>query len=95
MPVTWQLSPEQASPHACYTLTVPISTQRHFPRAWWILYVFCIVVPANLGSIFQLFNINFLNHLKAKFSAQVVIYQMASTSEGQSQPLFHHQAQEN
>ena len=57
-----------------------IHTSVKFLQACWDRRIVCIILPANLSAIFQPLDVDFFNHLKLAYHAQVDKYQMGSGS---------------
>ena len=58
-------------------------------KACWDRKIVCIILPANLSAVFQLLDVDFFNHVKLAYHAQVDNFQMGSGSVSISKGFFY------
>ena len=66
-----------------------IHTSVDFLEACWDRKIVCIILPANLSAIFQPLDVDFFNHLKLAYHAQVDKYQLGSSSVSVPKGFFY------
>ena len=68
------------SPRLLFLDGPDIHTSVDFIQACWDRNIVCIILPANLRAVSQPLDVDFFNHLKLAYHAQVDKYQMGSGS---------------